>query len=189
VTDDIETERAKYEKVYAFPGYGAKGHGAPIAHLIVPRAHGRGVLGDFGCGRGGSFQPYLDLGFTIQPVDHVDALDARWKGHPGVLQQRTANLWADELPSVDYGICTDVMEHIPESHVDATLANIAKAVKHGCLWTICHVHDVWGYKIQEKLHMTTKPNNWWVEQLSKHWKTVEVLRTQPGTSIYWTSHE
>lgn len=184
----VETEREKYEKVYQFPGYGAIGHGLKIASYLLERAPTRGALGDFGCGRGGSFRPYLDAGFKIQPVDHVDALAPEWCDHPGVLPFVKANLWADALPSVSYGICTDVMEHIPEVHVDGTIRNIAGAVVRGCLWSICHVPDVWGKRVGETLHMTVKDSGWWRNALSKHWYVVEVLRVQHGTTIYWTAH-
>lgn len=188
MTDFIESERLKYEKVYQFPGYGAKGHGAPIADYLLKRAPTRGVLGDFGCGRGGSFQPYVDAGFIIQPVDHVSILDPKWCNHAQVMPPVAANLWAGQLPVVDYGLCTDVMEHIPEQFVASTLANISKSVRYGCLWSVCHVQDVWGDRIGERLHMTVQPPNWWTAQFVANWRKVEILRAQPGTTIYWTEH-
>lgn len=184
----VEAERLKYEKIFAFPGYGSKGHGAPIAGLLIDRAPTRGVLGDFGCGRGGSFDPYISAGFMIQPVDHVSVLADSWTAHRSVLPFCKANLWTDKLPAVDYGLCTDVMEHIPEPHVDDTIKNIARSVGKGCLWTVCHVPDVWGARIGEPLHMTVQPHSWWLEKFTPHWKTIDVLRTQPGSSIYWTHH-
>jgi hypothetical protein len=186
--DVAESERLKYEKIYQFPGYGSKGHGAPIAEHMLTRAPGRGTLGDFGCGRGGSFQPYLDAGFIIQPVDHVNVVDLAWGEHAQVLPPVVANLWSDKLPSVDYGMCTDVMEHIPEQFVSATLSNISKAVRQGCLWTVCHVQDVWGDRIGERLHMTVRPASWWTAQFVANWEKVEIIQAKPGTTIYWTSH-
>lgn len=184
----VESERAKYEKVYGFPGYGAVGHGVKIAGYLLERAPTRGVLGDFGCGRGGSFAPYVDAGFTIQPVDHVDVLAPQWRAHPKVLPMVVANLWADALPAVDYAICTDVMEHIPEVHVGDTISNLSAAVGCGCLWSICHVVDVWGDRVGERLHMTVKDSAWWREELARYWRTVDVLRAQHGTTVYWTAH-
>lgn len=184
----VDSERAKYEKIYGFPGYGNIGHGLKIAPMMLSRIKGRGTLGDFGCGRGGSFQTYIDAGFIIQPVDHVDALAPQWRGHSKVLPIVVANLWADPLPTVDYGLCTDVMEHIPEPHVAETIANLALSVANGCLWSVCHVPDVWGSRIGEKLHMTVRPNDWWRTELERHWRTVEVIKSSRGSSIYWTSH-
>lgn len=184
----VESERAKYEKVYTFPGYGRLGHGLKIAPQLIQRASTRGVLGDFGCGRGGSFQPYIDAGFTIQPVDHVDALIPPWTDHPKVLPVFVANLWADDLPAVDYGICTDVMEHIPEPHVAETVANLALSIKNGCLWSICHVADVWGSRVGEKLHMTVREHAWWLQELERHWRLVETIHTTKGSTVYWTAH-
>jgi len=190
VTDAIdvaELERLKYEKVYAFPGYGAKGHGAPIAGLLIERTR-PGLLGDFGCGRGGSFRPYIEAGHRIQPIDHIDVLAAEWRTNPAVLPPVVANLWRDPLPAVDAGLCTDVMEHIPEAFVEKTLANIAAAVRGGCLWTVCHVPDVWGSRINDRLHMTVQPEPWWTERMRKYWDRVEILRSVHGNTIYWTRH-
>jgi len=182
----VESEREKYEKVFKFPGYGAVGHGLKIAHHLLSRAKGRGILGDFGCGRGASFPPYIEAGFIVRPVDHVDALDPKWRGHPKVLPLAVANLWTGPLPGVDYGLCTDVMEHIPEPHVSEAIAGLAKAVKYGCLWTVCHVPDVWGMRIGEPLHMTVRPHSWWLDRFAQHWRTVETIHTTPGSTIYWT---
>ncbi len=184
----VETEREKYKKIYQFPSYGSRGHGAPIAPHLIQRATGRGVLGDFGCGRGASFPPYLDAGFTIQPVDHVDVLDKQWRKDGRVLPIAVANLWADPLPVADYGICTDVAEHIPTPHVAEFIANLARSIKHGCLWSVCHVNDGWGQQIKDRLHMTVQLSPWWRTELKKHWAKLEVIKESPGTSVYWTAH-
>lgn len=184
----VETEREKYKKIYQFPSYGSRGHGAPIAPLLIARAKTRGLLGDFGCGRGASLPPYLDAGFTVQPVDHVDVLAPHWKKDPRVRPIVVANLWADVLPPVEQGICTDVMEHIPEVHVAETIKNLAGSISGGCLWSICHVQDGWGQQIKDRLHMTVKLSPWWRTELKRHWKNLEVLKESPGTSVYWTEH-
>lgn len=188
MTDLIESERLKYEKIYKFSGYGAKGHGAPLASYLLARTGYRGLLGDFGCGRGGSFPPYIAAGFILQPVDHVLVLDPKWGAHPQVLPAVRANLWKDDLPAVDYGLCTDVMEHIPEQFVDASIANVARAVRYACLWSVCHVQDVWGERIGERLHMTVQPQAWWMAKFIANWKKVDILQAQPGTTVYWTQH-
>ena len=186
--NDIEKERKKYEKVYAFPAYGSRGHGAPIAGYLLSEATGRGVLGDFGCGRGGSLAPYIEAGFTIQPIDHVSVLDSKWKDHSKVLPLAVANLWADPLPLVDYGLCTDVAEHIPEQHVSAFLSNVVRSVRIGCLWTVCHVQDVWGDRIKDRLHMTVRAQTWWTDQMRMYWPMVKIIKTNPGHTVYWSSH-
>jgi hypothetical protein len=189
VSDLITSEREKYEKVFGFPGYGSVGHGLKIAPYLLQRAKGRGVLGDFGCGRGASFPPYIDAGFTIQPVDHVMALAPQWRQHERVLPVALCNLWADALPMVDYGICTDVMEHIPEPHVGEVIANIKRTGAKGVLWSVCHVEDVWGKRIGSRLHLTVQEHAWWMKKFLDHWPVLETLRTQHGNTIYWTASD
>lgn len=183
----IESERIKYEKVFAFPGYGTKGHGAPVAPLFFQRSK-PSLMADFGCARGASLKPYLDAGYEVIPIDHCDVLDETIRKNPNVLPLVKANLWADNLPKVSYGICTDVMEHIPEEYVSRVIENISKSVQHGCLWTICHVKDVWGYKIQDTLHLTIKPRTWWTQELNKYWPVVEILSDKGENTTYWTEH-
>ena len=180
----IESERIKYEKVYKFPGYGALGHGRPLADMFFARSQPT-VIADLGCGRGGSFEPYLVKGYEIIPVDHCNVLTKENKEKKGVLPFWKANLWGDELPVVDYAICTDVMEHIPEPRVEKTIQNIRTHVKKGCLWSICHVQDVWGDRIGDRLHMTIKPLSWWETEFKKFWK-IKVLQIRGQTSIIWT---
>ena len=180
----IESERLKYEKVFSFPGYGALGHGRPIAQYLLDRAKPT-VIADLGCGRGGSFEPYLVHGYEIIPVDHCDVLMDENKNKKGVLPFWKANLWEDNLPIVDYAICTDVMEHIPEPRVEKTIQNIRNHVKKGCLWSICHVKDIWGDRIGDRLHMTIQPLSWWETELKKFWK-IKVLQVKGATSIIWT---
>lgn len=190
----VDIEREKYERVYQFKNYGNGGHAVTHAQALISRAAPGATVADFGCGRGGSFKPFIDAGLRIVPVDHVDVLDTRWRAHPSVEAFHRANLWADQLPRVDYGVCTDVMEHIPEEFVDDALLNIARAVRLGCLWTICHVPDAWGKRIGASLHMTVKPREWWTERLRKHWSAVDVINSRDNarglsvTTAYWTEH-
>lgn len=184
----VESERKKYAKVYEFPGYGRVGHATKIAHHLIERVKPGAVLADFGCGRGASFPPFLAAGLRIVPVDHVDALLPEFRNRPGVGALIQASLWDDELPAVDYGVCTDVMEHIPPAFVDKTIENIASAVRYGCLWSVCHVQDVWGDRIGERLHLTIQPREWWTAQLEQHWYDVKVMYAPKGTTVYWTEH-
>lgn len=184
----IESERDKYAKVYQFPGYGRVGHAVKIAQHLIQRARPKSTIGDFGCGRGASFPPFLAAGFSIVPVDHIDALLPEYRNLPHVRALIQASLWDDELPAVDYGVCTDVMEHIPPAFVDKTLENIATAIRYGCLWSICHVPDVWGKRIGAPLHLTIQPSEWWRLRLETYWYDVKVLHAMQGTTVYWTEH-
>jgi hypothetical protein len=89
-----------------------------------------------------------------------------------------ANLW--RLPAVqgDYGICCDVMEHIPPEKVDDVLKEISLAVWRGpVFFSISSDHDGFGREIGETLHISLYPPDWWEEKLKEFWSTV---RRQPG---------
>jgi len=187
--DTAESERKKYADLYAgHPGYGRVGHANKLISEFISRAEHGATVGDFGCGRGAAFPVLIQRGFSVIPIDHVDAILPEYRTLPGVAPLHKANLWAGDLPLVNYGICADVMEHIPPEFVDSTLDNIAVSIQRGCLWTICHVKDVWGDRIGTRLHLTIQPEPWWTEKLENYWWEVKVIRHQPGMTVYWTEH-
>ena len=100
----IDSERDKYERIFKFANYGEKGHAVPHAHFLIDRAPRGSVVADFGCGRGGSFPPFLAAGYRIVPVDHISALAPEWLNHKAVDPLWKTNLWQGPLPVCDYGI-------------------------------------------------------------------------------------
>ena len=189
--DLAELERRKYEKIFHHKNYGANSMGAKyVTHITTRQAEvpeGRAhSIGDFGCARGATFPALMKAGFIVYPVDHVNVLDKQWKGLRNVAPMWLGNLWESPLPKVDYGICTDVMEHIPEEVVAATIMNIRESVKYGVLWTVAHGPDMWGRVIGEVLHVTQKSKPWWKMEFAKVWDTVEVLSTEAKHTVLWT---
>jgi hypothetical protein len=83
-------------------------------------------------------------------------------------------LWDFTPRESDWALCTDVMEHIPPEHVDAVLANIAKATRKGAFFQIATTPDRMGKLIGERLHLTVQSAAWWREKLSEHFAEVEV---------------
>jgi hypothetical protein len=69
------------------------------------------------------------------------------------------------LPVVaEYGLCADVMEHIPEDKVEDVLRNVLFAAKN-VFFGIHTGPDDHGRAIGEQLHVTQHPGEWWVERL------------------------
>jgi len=62
-----------------------------------------------------------------------------------------------------FGLCTDVMEHIPPDDIDTVLRNIVLSCRH-CYFQISCVPDVMGSLIGEQLHLTVQPYAWWLEK-------------------------
>jgi hypothetical protein len=90
-----------------------------------------------------------------------------------VLSFTKADLAKNIPVAAEYGFCTDVMEHIPPSQVDAVLQNILKAARH-VFFQISMEDDVCGALVGHKLHLSIHPMSWWMEKLQSlgaviHW--------------------
>lgn len=187
---DLDTqEREKYNKAWNHDAYRkfSPGEQMTMMFLIMMQPSPRKTLVDFGAGTGRPAKRLNDMGFKVQMVDIADnCLDPDVKEELGD-KLTIANLWKDELPSGDYGFCTDVMEHIPTEHVDAVIENIMKHCKE-CFFNICLREDHFGEELGEHLHLTVKPFTWWKEKLSKYGELVE-SRDLIYAGVYWLRKE
>lgn len=127
------------------------------------------TLVDFGCGTGRPAKLIKDMGLNVIGIDHAyNCLD------DGVdIDFRLACLW--DLPediTGEYGLCTDVLEHIPEEKIDAVLAGIKRAVPI-CFISVEDKPDLAGPRIGEVLHVTVKPIKWWYNKLKEHFGYVQ----------------
>lgn len=165
-----ERERLKYELAWTIPDY----------HMMSPAAEHRetinrllgyptkGLLIDFGCGTGRATRAFQDQGLDVLGVDFVKAA---LEVNIPFLQ---AVLW-EPLPPLagDYGICCDVMEHIPPDKVVDVLGNIRASVAGPVFFSISLVPDSFGAEVGQVLHETVMPHDWWAEHLAQHWHRVE----------------
>lgn len=154
-------EKEKYEKIWAFEEYHTHSPGESIYPDAREYIEGGSVI-DFGCGTGRATKKFIDDGLDATGVDFVKALE---EDIPFV----NVNLWEDlgDLLVADHGYCCDVMEHIPTEKVKAVLKNISDHVIDGCFFQIALFHDNMGNLIGERLHLTVKPSEWWIEVLSE----------------------
>lgn len=122
---------------------------------------------DFGCGTGRATKKLQNHGCNVVGVDI--ATNARETEIPFV----KAFLW--DLPaylSGDYGICCDVMEHIPPEKVGDVIRNIARCIEKKVYFRIDFFQDEMGAIIGQPLHLTVRPPVWWNAQLHAHFKRV-----------------
>jgi len=129
---------------------------------------------DFGCGPGRSVYPLLKAGLEVELIDFAsNCLDI-----PVLLMSLAAHsnvrfhefcLWdlSPSLAPAEWGICFDVLEHIPPDQIDRVLAQIASRVTCGILIIIDLQKDKLGDKIGEPLHLTIQPSSWWREHLER----------------------
>lgn len=171
--DDLEAlEARKYCNMWAFDEYR---HYAPGEHYVNQAIEEMGMkpgssVIDFGCGTGRGAQIFMDKGFQITGIDHApNCLDENIE-IPLVI----SNLWSLPGITAEYGYCTDVMEHIPTEKVDDVLSQISSRVDK-CFFNIHTEEDVMGELIDDELHLTQKPPEWWKEKLSRHFARVRCV--------------
>jgi hypothetical protein len=90
---------------------------------------------------------------------------------------------------VDYSICCDVMEHLPESQVDDALQNITSQTTHATYFYIATIPDS-GVKDGKLyiLHPTVRDNRWWSQKLSPYgFLSYERMDKDFYEAILWTS--
>lgn len=166
-------EQHKYEEVWKHDAYRAYAPGEYLIDEFLLRCKplpGDTIL-DFGCGTG---RAALRLA-KQSPHFNVVGLDFA----QGSLDQEVADAVArgalkfhvaDLTKSIPYagrlGICTDVMEHVPEQDVKNTLQNVL-AASQVVFFQVCTAPDHMGALIGETLHVTVKPHAWWKAQLEE----------------------
>lgn len=122
---------------------------------------------DVGCGRANGVQFARSEGYDVYGCDISDGAVKCWKERGVNDYCRVAP--ADKLPyqdqEFDMVLCSEVLEHIPEENIPATLREIFRIGSDKYLFTISLVPEnipVAGY-IQT--HICVKPPEWWFEQL------------------------
>lgn len=170
-----EREAAKYRLAWDLPDYRIMS--PAMQHLDeIREAFGhptKGMLLDFGCGAGKAAKALQGDGLDVVGLDHVNALEVE-------IPFRQTALWSlpNPVPAMmpaDFGICCDVMEHIPPEKVDAVLDGIARSVDGPVYFSISTVPDMFGAAIGKTLHLTVQPAAWWREQLGARWASVTVI--------------
>ena len=94
-------------------------------------------FGDWGCGTGRATLALQERGFAATGIDIVaSALETP-------VPFIEACLWdlPETVPAFDYGLCCDVMEHLPPEHVAEVLRQIASRTKVAVYFQIALFED------------------------------------------------
>lgn len=150
------TERDKYRLLWQSEGYREVSPGEEIVRDFE-FAKKPGPVIDFGCGTGRAALLLHEDGYEVILVDFADnCRDEEAQSLPFLE-------WDLSRPcplSAPYGLCTDVMEHIPPEMVDAVITNILGSAEQ-VLFQISTVPDLYGSLIQSRLHLTVENHEWW----------------------------
>jgi len=176
------TEQAKYEKMWEYEEYRATSPGEACAHTFLEQARPLkdSTLLDLGCGTGrGGLMLALFGRMKVTLIDFAkNALDEDVRNATVTQPTRISWVQADltkQLPlQASYGYCCDVMEHIPPSQLDTVLRNILAAAPHTFFQISCR-EDHCGMIIDEELHLSIHPYEWWVKKFRDH-----------GVIIHWS---
>jgi SAM-dependent methyltransferase len=178
-----QRETEKYQAIWNYSSYRDR---SPATEHVVKAILSMGVepgdtLVDFGCGTGRATKLLIDNGVNAIGVDIA----------PNALENdipfTQSLLWnlPDEIVfrNSKFGLCCDVMEHIPTEKVSEVLSNIAQSVMEAVYFTIDDDLDEMGVLIGATLHLTVKPEAWWKGQLFAHFNRVET--PEKGVFICW----
>lgn len=168
------TEREKYDKMHSVPGYSPGPGVSRVPGALRHIEPGSSII-DFGCGTGDAAWEFKERGYAVTAVDISDkglTRDIRFFRCP-------LHKLPQELPASDWGFCVDVMEHLPTVWVPDSLWQMSRKVEN-CYFVIKGTRDSWGIKINDVLHLSVMPGQWWLEEISECWK--DVLLTIEGDS-------
>jgi len=182
------TEREKYETLYdQVPEYRK---GSPdVGHLKRFRhyIHPTDTINLYGAGPGRAGRILAEWGREVMMIDIAancleEGVKAYMKTNPRLrfVHGDIADA-ASPMDRADWGLCCDVMEHIPTELVDRVLINI-RYLTSKCYFAISTVKDGYGKHIGETLHMTVKPYEWWDAKLARWWPE-RALREESGSMI------
>lgn len=178
-----ESERAKYERMWNLDAYRKVSPGfddldRALAALRPPKT---ARIADLGCGTGRVVRELFAADYNAVGVDIAsNCIDAS-----SDIEFVQCALWdAGKLPSVEYALCTDVLEHIPTERVRDTLRAIHGAVGIACYLNIDTIPDALGVNIGERLHMTVMSGNSWHSLLKEFWPRVEQIPAGDRQAVF-----
>lgn len=153
----------KYRLMWSTEAYREVSPGECVVPVILEVLRPDGLVLDFGCGTGRASLGLSNAGCDVLCIDFADnCRDEEAMGLPFLQWDLTRPL----PPHAHYGICTDVMEHIPPSDVEQVVANVMAAADN-VFFQISTVPDVMGALIGQDLHLTVRPHGWWRDLLGR----------------------
>lgn len=166
-------EKDKYDRMHQIDGYSPGPGLSFVSNALRYIKQGDSII-DFGCGTGDAAQAFIDLGHDVHAVD----ISSKGLHHDLGKKYHQSSLHdlPKELPLADWGFCVDVMEHVPTPWVDIALWQMSRKVEN-CFFSISGQKDGWGAKINDVLHLTVMPGEWWLGKISEHWHDVRWVNT------------
>jgi hypothetical protein len=153
------SEKNKYQLVWQFDSYRDYSPGEQAVDTFLEQVKPTGLIIDFGCGTGRASLALAKAGHAVLLIDFADNC------RDGEASSLPFLEWDLALPCparADFGICCDVMEHIPPESVETVVRNIMEAAAK-VFFQISTVKDRFGALIGADLHLSVQPHEWWRE--------------------------
>lgn len=155
------SEREKYQLMWQFDAYREFSPGEQLVDLFVDTLRPTGLIVDFGCGTGRAGLKLAQMGCEVLLSDFAEnCRDQEAMSLPFVQWDLTK----PHPARAKFGLCTDVMEHIPTDDVERVLLNIMNAAEN-VMFQICTAADHFGMAIGHPLHLTVQEHQWWKDTL------------------------
>lgn len=156
------TEQEKYERMWRVKGYRTYSPGEESVDLFISKICPPGRVLDIGCGTGRAGLKLKAAGFDVTLMDFTE----NSRDYEALVLPFIQHDITKPFPiQTTHGFCADVMEHLPPDDVGTVLKNIRSAVTGTCFFQISTQPDRFGAVINQELHLTVKPGDWWREQL------------------------
>jgi SAM-dependent methyltransferase len=175
--DANKTERRKYLELYIEDekyrsekdprGYGRANHGADAVEYLRSKRP-ESVL-DVGCGFGNFCDQISEFVPTVYGADIASVKSGNIIDNAKInfIDSDALNI---SLPdkSVDYVVSFDCLEHCLEDDIEAIIENFARIARKGFIFTIAYRQAGERSNHGEFLHMTVKPESWWISKIEKY---------------------
>jgi hypothetical protein len=151
------SEREKYVRMWSVAGYRQFSPGEEAAQTFLDVVKPDGLVIDFGSGTGRGALAISKAGVDVFMLDFASNCRDNETLHLPFLEHDLTEPCALRAP---YGYCTDVMEHIPPAQVETVIRNIMGSAET-VFFQIATVPDAFGAVINQRLHLTVEPHDWW----------------------------
>lgn len=179
-------ERQKYKLMWSDKRYRSVAPGESVADKFIEIAKPTGTVIDFGCGTGRGAKAISDE--TDCQLVLMDFADNCRDEEVAYLPFIEWDLTKPCPTSSEYGFCTDVMEHIPPSDVDAVINNVL-ASSPNVFFQISTVDDVFGGDVGYPLHLTVEPYGWWMNKFMKLGYSVTWSEEQANAALFYVTRK
>lgn len=172
-------EKQKYEKMWDVPSYRHTSPGYICLEILFDHfaneiKEGQSIT-DFGCGMGLTTMTFLEKGLTVQLVDIAsncleDKIQALLLLQSDKASFTEGCLWnlPKSVKPTDWIYCVDVLEHVPTEKIDTCLKELSTRCLKGGVIQVFLIDEPYGDLIQEKLHLTIQPLEWWKQKISQY---------------------